>query len=196
MIAIAEAIMRRLGVFNTVSVDGFFTDAKGGMSWAHNAKPDAEWDAFVGGNASGGGMLLFGRITYDLMASFWPTPMAAKQLPTVAEGMNRMPKGVFSRTMDTASWINTKVLKGDLATEVRKLKSEPGPDMVILGSGSIVSQLAPEGVIDEYQIVTAPLALGAGRTMFDGVKNALKLSLTKTRSFANGNVVSWYEPTA
>ena len=188
--------MRKLGVFNTVSVDGFFTDAKGGMSWAHNAKPDDEWDAFVAGNASGGGVLLFGRITYDLMASFWPTPMAAKQLPTVAEGMNRMPKAVFSRTMDTASWNNTKVLKGDLATEVRKLKSEPGPDMVILGSGSIVSQLAPEGLIDEYQIVTAPLALGAGRTMFDGVKKALKLSLKKTRSFENGNVVSWYEPIA
>ncbi len=188
--------MRRLGVFNTVSVDGFFTDAKGNMSWAHNAKPDEEWDAFVGDNASGGGMLLFGRVTYDLMSSFWPTPMAAKQLPTVAEGMNRMPKAVFSRTMDTASWNNTKVLKGDLATEVRKLKSEPGPDMVILGSGSIVAQLAPEGLIDEYQIVTAPLALGAGRTMFDGVKKALKLSLKKTRSFENGNVVSWYEPIA
>ena len=188
--------MRKLGVFNTVSVDGYFTDANGSMNWAHNTRPDAEWDAFVSGNASGGGMLLFGRITYDLMASFWPTPMAAKNMPTVAEGMNRMPKAVFSRTMDAASWSNTKVLKGDLATEVRKLKSEPGPDMVILGSGSIISQLAPEGVIDEYQIVTAPLALGAGRTMFDGAKKALKLSLQKTRSFANGNVVSWYEPVA
>jgi dihydrofolate reductase len=186
--------MRKLGVFNTVSVDGYFTDANGDMSWAHNATPDAEWDAFVSGNASGGGMPLFGRITYDLMASFWPTPMAAKQSPAVAEGMNRMPKAVFSRTMDTASWKNTKVVKGDLATEVRKLKSEPGPDMVILGSGSIVAQLAQESLIDEYQIVTAPLALGAGRTLFDGVKSALRLTLKKTRSFANGNVVSWYEP--
>jgi dihydrofolate reductase len=196
MISVAEGIMRKLGVFNTVSVDGYFTDANGSMSWAHNARPDAEWDAFVSGNASGGGMLLFGRITYDMMASFWPTPMAAKNMPTVAEGMNRMPKAVFSRTIDTASWNNTKVVKGDLATQVRKLKSEPGPDMVILGSGSIVSQLAQEGLIDEYQIVTAPLALGAGRTLFDGVKSALKLSLKKSRSFANGNVVSWYEPVA
>ncbi len=188
--------MRKLGVFNTVSVDGYFTDANGNMSWAHNARADAEWDAFVSGNASGGGMLLFGRITYDLMASYWPTPMAAKNMPTVAEGMNRMPKAVFSRTMGVASWNNTKLVKGDLATKVRKLKSETGPNMVILGSGSIVSQLAQEGLIDEFQIVTAPLALGAGRTMFDGVKNKLRLNLTNTRSFGNGNVVSWYEPVA
>ena len=188
--------MRKLGVFNTVSVDGYFTDAGGGMSWAHNANPDAEWDAFVSGNASGGGMLLFGRITYDLMANYWPTPMAAKNMPTVAEGMNRMPKAVFSRTMDKAPWNNKKLVMGDLATEVRKMKQESGPSMVILGSGSIVSQLAQEGLIDEFQIVVSPLILGAGRTMFDGVKNNLKLNLTKTRSFGNGNVVSWYEPIA
>jgi dihydrofolate reductase len=188
--------MRKLGAFNTVSVDGYFTDASGGMSWAYNATPDAEWDAFVAGNASGDGVLLFGRITYDLMSSYWPTPMAAKHLPKVAEGMNRSSKVVFSRTMDAAAWNNTKLLKGDLATEVRKLKSESGPGMVILGSGSIVSQLAQEGLIDEYQIVTAPLALGAGRTMFDGVNKKLKLKLTKTRSFTNGNIVSWYDSLA
>jgi dihydrofolate reductase len=196
MIATAERTMRKLGVFNTVSVDGYFTDANGSLSWAHNATPDAEWDAFVSGNASGGGMLLFGRITYELMANYWPTPTAAKNMPTVADGMNRMPKVVFSRTMGAATWNNTKLVKGDLATEVRKLKSEAGPGMVILGSGSIVSQLAPEGLIDEFQIVVAPLVLGAGRTMFDGVKNKLKLKLTKTRSFGNGNIVSWYEPVA
>jgi dihydrofolate reductase len=76
------------------------------------------------------------------------------------------------------------------------MKQESGPSMVILGSGSIVSQLAQEGLIDEFQIVVSPLILGAGRTMFDGVKNNLKLNLTKTRSFGNGNVVSWYEPIA
>lgn len=166
------------------------------MSWAHNAKPDAEWDEFIGGNASGGGVLLFGRITYDLMAGYWPTPMAARNMPRVAEGMNRMQKVVFSRTMYTALWNNTKVVKGDLPAEVRKLKSEPGPNMVILGSGSIVAQLAQEGLIDEFQIVVTPLVLGAGRTMFDGVKKTVNLKATKSRSFANGNVVSWYEPAA
>jgi dihydrofolate reductase len=188
--------MPKLGVFNTTSLDGYFVDGSGDMRWAHNTHPDAEWNAFVGGNASGGGALMFGRITYDLMASYWPTPMASKNTPEVAEGMNKMPKIVFSRTMDKASWSNTKVVKGNLAEEVRKLKNETGPDIVILGSGSIVSQLAQEGLIDEYQIVVAPVVLGKGRTLFEGVKEKLPLNLTKSRAFGNGNFVLWYEPVA
>ena len=87
--------MRRLVVFNSVSVDGYFVDRNGDMSWAKNATPDAEWDAFGEENAKGGGMLLFGRITYEMMASFWPTPLAAQIDPVVAEQMNRLPKVVF-----------------------------------------------------------------------------------------------------
>src|SRR6202171_2992485 len=82
---------------------------------------DAEFNAFVAENASGGGQLLFGRITYELMASYWPTPGAIKNDRIVAEGMNSMPKVVFSRTLDKASWRNTKVVKGDLASEIQKL---------------------------------------------------------------------------
>jgi dihydrofolate reductase len=109
--------------------------------------------------------------------------------------MNKMPKIVFSRTMDKASWSNTRLVKGDPAAEVRTMKKEAGSDMVILGSGSIVSQLAQEGLIDEYQIAVVPVVLGKGRTMFDDVKEKLNLKLTKTRAFGNGNVVLWYEPT-
>jgi len=123
--------MRKLIVFNMVSVDGFFVDSEGDMRWAH--KNDAEWNAFTSGNASGSGVLVFGRITYELMASYWPTPMALQNSPVVAKGMNEMPKIVFSRTLDKVSWSNTKLIKGDLAAEVRKLKQESGPDMVILG---------------------------------------------------------------
>jgi dihydrofolate reductase len=130
------------------------------------------------------------------MASYWPTPLAKQNMPAVAEGMNRMPKTVFSRTLDKVIWNNTKLLKGDLATEVRKLKNEPGPDIVILGSGSIVSQLAQEGLIDEFQIVVNPIILGKGRTMFDGVKETVTLKLVKSRVFGNGNVVQDYEPVA
>jgi dihydrofolate reductase len=188
--------MPRLAVFNSVSLDGYFTDAKGDMSWAHNTHPDAEWDAFVAGNAQGGGRLVFGRITYELMAGYWPTPMAAKNTPAVAEHMNRLSKIVFSRTLDQASWNNTRLIKGDMVAEVRKLKKESGDDMVILGSGNIISQLAQEGLIDEYQIVVAPIVLGKGRTIFDGVTRKLRLKLTKSQGFANGNVVLVYEPTA
>jgi len=184
--------MRKLIVFNQVSLDGYFTDSNGDMSWAH--KNDAEWHAFVEENASAGGELLFGRITYELMASYWSTPYALKNDPMVAEAMNSLPKVVFSRTLDKASWNNTKLVKGDMAAEIRKMKEEPGKDMVILGSGSVVSQLAQEGLIDEYQIVVNPIAIGTGRTLFEGIKEKLNLKLTKTRNFGNGNVLLCYEP--
>lgn len=186
--------MRKLVVFNQVTLDGYFTDRNGDMSWAH--KNDAEWNAFAADNAKGGGVLLFGRITYQLMAGFWPTPQAMKSFPTVAEGMNNLPKVVFSRTLDKASWSNTKLIKSGMAAEVRKMKKEPGEDMTILGSGSIVSQLAQEGLIDEFQMVMNPIVLGKGRTMFDGVKEKLSLKRTTTRTFGNGNVLLCYEPMA
>jgi dihydrofolate reductase len=183
--------MRKVHVFNNVSLDGFFTDAKGDMSWAH--KQDEEWNAFASANASGNGELLFGRVTYDMMAAFWPTPQAAKMLPKVAAGMNAMRKTVFSRTLDTVAWQNTVLMKGDLVTEVRRLKRQPGPDIVILGSGSIVSQLTQARLIDEYQLVVNPIVVGRGRSLFETVVDTLNLTLTKTQSFRNGNVVLWYE---
>jgi dihydrofolate reductase len=184
--------MKRLVVFNNVTLDGYFTDANGDMSWAHHN--DAESNAFAAENSKGGGVLMFGRITYELMASFWPTPAARESMPDVAEGMNNLPKIVFSRTLDEASWNNTKLVKSDLVEEVRKLKNEPGDDIVILGSGSIVSQLSEHKLIDEYQFVLNPLVLGKGRTMFDGMKDRLPMKRTKTRTFENGNVLLCYEP--
>jgi dihydrofolate reductase len=184
--------MRKLAVFNQVSLDGYFADANSDMSWAH--KQDAEWKAFVDENAKGGGELMFGRVTYQMMASFWPTEQAKQFAPVVAERMNGLPKVVFSRTLDKATWSNTKLVKGDLATEVRKMKGDPGPGLVIMGSGSIVSQLAPEGLIDEFQVVVNPIVLGKGRTMFEGVPGRLNLRLLRTRSFGNGNVLLCYEP--
>jgi dihydrofolate reductase len=186
--------MRKLIVFNSVSLDGYFVDAKGDMSWAH--KQDPEWNEFTRENASGGGELVFGRKTYEMMASFWPTPQAMQMMPAVAEGMNRMPKVVFSRTLDKASWNNTRLVKDNIAVEMRKLKNEPGPGMAILGSGSIVAQLAQEGLIDEFQIVVNPVVLGKGRTMFEGIKDKLTLKHTRTRTFGNGNVLLCYEPLA
>jgi dihydrofolate reductase len=176
-------------------LDGYFTDKNGDMSWAHQSN-DPEWNEFVEGNASGGGVLVFGRVTYEMMKSFWPTPAALQQFPVVAERMNSLPKVVFSRTLNQAEWKNTRLMKGDLAAEIRKLKEGPGEDMAIMGSGSIVSQLAQEGLIDEFQLVLNPIVLGQGRTMFDGIKEKLRMKLTKTRTFGNGNVLLCYEPAA
>ncbi|MCP3140833.1 dihydrofolate reductase family protein [Pyxidicoccus xibeiensis] len=186
--------MRKLSVFNNVSLDGYFVDGSGDMSWAH--KQDAEWNAFSAENARGGGALVLGRVTYEMMAGFWPTPAALALSPAVAERMNNMPKVVFSRTLETASWKNTRLMKGDLVSEMRKLKAEPGPEMTILGSGSIVAQLAEAGLVDDYQLVLQPIVLGSGRTLFQGVQRRLGLTLEKTRSFSNGNVVLWYKPAA
>lgn len=188
--------MRRLIVFNNVSLDGYFVDDHGDMSWAHNSDP--EFRAFAQENAKGGleggGELLFGRKTYDLMVSYWPTTDAKQNDAITAEAMNNMRKVVFSRTMDKTSWNNTRLIKDNIADKVRKMKQEPGSTMVILGSGEIVSQLAQEGLIDEYQFVVAPIVLGKGRTMFEGVKDKLKLKLTKSRTFNNGDVLLCYEP--
>jgi dihydrofolate reductase len=188
--------MPRLIMFESLSLDGFFTGADGDMSWAHGSENDTEWNSFVSGNASGGGVLLFGRVTYDMMASFWPTPMASERMPLVAKKMNEGQKVVFSRKLESVSWMNTRLVNTDPAGEVRRMKAGTGPDMAILGSGSIVAQLAREGLIDEYQLVVVPVMLGAGRPLFDGIGSMRRLRRTKTREFANGNVVSYYEPLA
>ena len=171
--------MARLTAFNQISLDGYFTDVRGDMSWAHKPHHDAEWQEFVAANAQGGGRLVFGRVTYEMMASYWPTPMAKANDPIVAERMNQLPKIVFSRTLTQASWSNTRLIGGNLAAEIRAIKQEPGDDMAILGSGSIVAQLAGEGLIDEYQLVINPIVLGGGRTLFEGVEHKLSLRLAR-----------------
>jgi dihydrofolate reductase len=183
--------MRKLIVFDMISLDGYFVDAKGDMSWAHTQDPELQ--RFVENNAKGGGVLLFGRITYDLMVKYWPTPMAMQNDPVVAKQMNELQKVVFSRTMTTATWNNTKLAK-DAVTEVRKMKKESGKDMVLMGSGTIVSRLAQEALIDEYQFLVIPIVLGGGRTLFEGVKEKLNLKLSNSRVFNNGCVFLKYEP--
>jgi dihydrofolate reductase len=185
--------LRKLTVFNHISLDGYIQDAHGDMSWAH-AGADPEWNAFVEGNARGGGTLVFGRITYDLMARYWPTEMARQNDPAVAERMNAMPKIVFSRTLKAAAWNNTRLIAEEPVTAMRRLKREDGDDMAMFGSGTIVAQLAPAGLIDTYQIVINPLILGSGRTMFEGMPAPVRLKQTQVRTFRNGNVVLSYAP--
>jgi dihydrofolate reductase len=187
--------MRKLIVFNHVSLDGYFVDANSSMQWA---KPhaDTEWNAFVAENSKGEGPLLFGRITYQMMASYWPTPMADQHNPTLAKRMNQLQKVVFSRTLAQAEWENTRLVKSDMVEEIRKMKKESGDGMAILGSGTLVAQLAQAGLIDEFHVVINPIILGKGRTMFEGVTGPLSLKLAGSRTFGNGNVVLRYEPAA
>ena len=190
---IEKTTMRQIKVFNNISLDGYFVDQHGGMSWAHKSMSDPEFHAFVQNNAEGNDSeLLFGRITYEMMASFWPSQFAIENNPVVAKGMNSRTKHVASRTLSTLDWENSLLLKGDLVPAVAKLKSEPGKDLVIFGSGNIISQLADAGLIDEYQFVIIPVVLGGGRTLFHGLEKPLELKLTTSRAFSNGNVFVTY----
>ena len=185
--------MRKLHVFESVSLDGYFVDAQGGMSWAHAGGDDPEFAAWVSGNASSASDLLFGRKTYQMMASWWPSPMAAAQMPAVAAGMNAARKYVLSRTLETVDWSNSELLTGDALEAVRALKAQAGPDITILGSGEVVAQLGAAGLIDRYQFAIVPVALSGGRTLFSAPQ---KLRLQDYRTFGNGKVVVSYEPAA
>jgi dihydrofolate reductase len=180
--------MRKLRVFESISVDGYFCDARGDMRWARAGREDAEFAAWVSGNASGGGELLFGRKTYQMMEAFWPTAMAAEQMPVVAKGMNASRKYVASRSIKP-TWNNTHLLKGELVEAVRAIKASDGPNIAVLGSGEVAGQLGEAGLVDEYQLVIIPVALGGGRTVFT---KGCKLRLLEQRAFACGNVVVTY----
>lgn len=180
--------MKKLRVFESISVDGYFCDAKGGIEWAHAGPEDPEFAAWVGKNASGGGELLFGRKTYQMMEAFWPTPEAARQMPVVAKGMNAAKKHVASRTIQP-TWKNTRLLEGELVPAVKALKKGDGPGITLLGSGSVAAQLGEVGLVDEYQFVIVPAALGAGRTVFSKGRG---LKLVEQRAFPGGNVVVTY----
>jgi dihydrofolate reductase len=130
-----------------------------------------------------------------MMASFWPTEAASQTMPEVAMQINNLPKVVISRTLDEATWNNTRLIKNNLIDEVKKMKAGDGEGMALMGSGTIVSQLTQANLIDEFQVVVNPVILGKGRTMFEG-DDLKQLRLTKTRTFKNGNVFVSYEPTS
>jgi dihydrofolate reductase len=186
--------MRKLIVFDHITLDGYFCGANGDMSFFHYRFRDDEFHAFAVDNIKEADGLLFGRTTYEIMVNYWPAPEALKNEPVIAERMDNLPKFVLSRTLSKSSWNNTQFLNGDIVSEVRKLKQAPGNRIAILGSGSLVAQLAPHGLIDEYEIVVNPVAVGRGRTLFEGIKSPINLQLTSTRVFRNGNVLLCYEP--
>jgi dihydrofolate reductase len=131
--------MRRMVVFNFATLNGYFEGPKRDISWHPH---DAEGDEYAVEMLESGSTLLFGRVTYELMASYWPTPDASRNAPAVAERMNNADKIVFSRTLKKAEWNNTRVVKDDIGEEIKRMKQMPGENMTLLGSGSIVTQFA------------------------------------------------------
>lgn len=175
--------MGKLTVFNFISLNGFFQGPGGDTSWAHERPSDDYSSAAMKGEST----LLFGRVTYEMMASFWPTPAGVQMSPEIAKKMNASEKVVFSRTLRKADWENTRIAS-TLGEEIARLKAA-GKNMTVLGSGSIVTQLAEQGLVDAYDIMVHPVALGAGTPMFHGAKKRIDLDVIATRQLKAGAVV-------
>jgi dihydrofolate reductase len=183
--------MRKLSVFNLITLDGFFEGINHDLSW-HMVDNDLN-DLSIS-QLEAVDTIIFGRITYEMMAAYWPTMESFQDDPIVAGLMTNTPKVVFSSTLKKAEWQNTRLVNGDAAAEIVKLKQLPGKDMIIFGSGKITTALTNTGLIDEYRIIVCPVLLGNGTALFQGVKQSTNLELVSTRNFSNGNVLLTYKP--
>jgi len=183
--------MRKLFAFNMISLDGFFEGPNQDINW-HNV--DEEFNEFAIEQTSTIGTILFGRVTYQLMESYWPTPDALKNDPVIAGLMNSLPKIVFSKTLDEAEWNNTRLVKDNIVEEILKLKQQTGKELAVFGSANLLSTLIQMDLVDEHRIIINPLVLGKGVPLFKKVDEKINLRLLKTRIFKSGNVLLYYEP--
>ena len=183
--------MRKLFAFNMVTLDGFFEGPNRDISW-HNV--DEEFNQFAIEQANTVGAILFGRVTYELMASYWPTPAAQSDDPVVANLMNTLPKVVFSRTLQKAEWNNTRLIKDNVAEEILKMKQEPGNDLAVFGSANLLASLMQMNLVDEHRVMVNPVLIGSGTPLFRNINQKVNLKLVKTRTFKSGNVLLYYQP--
>ena len=183
--------MRKVILSNMVTLDGFFEGPNREIDW-HNV--DEEFNTFAAEQLNSAGTLLFGRVTYELMTGYWPTPTVITNDPVIAGLMNSISKIVFSRTLDKAEWNNTRLIRDNIGEEIKKLKQQSGKDLIIFGSADLVSSLRQLDLIDEYRIMVNPVVLGKGNLLFKGVKDRFDLKLLKTKTFISGNVLLCYEP--
>jgi dihydrofolate reductase len=187
--------MRKVILSNEVTLDGFFAGPNGELDW-HIV--DEEFNQYAKDLLNNVDTLLFGRVTYQLMADYWPAaatnPSTSKSDLEIADKMNNLPKIVFSKTLQQVEWNNSRLVKDNIAQEISKMKQQSGKDMVIFGSGSIVPTFMQYGLIDEYRIIVNPVVLGNGKPLFKGVNDKHNLKLLKTRLFDSGIVILFYEP--
>jgi dihydrofolate reductase len=196
------AAKRRIVMFNRVTADGYFSAPDGNLDWA---VPDEELDKAGAGATSGAGTILFGRRTYDMFESFWPTavddsptardPHAPRHSPEIrAMGVwiNQATKLVFSRTRKDVTWTNSRLLREIDPREIEALKGQDGKDMMIFGSGSVVTQLTRHRLIDEYRLIVNPVFLGSGKLLFKDLEQKTPLELVELTKYPSGNVMLRY----
>lgn len=181
--------MRKLFLFMMVSIDGYFEGPGHDLSW-HNV--DAEFNEFANEQLGEIGTLIFGHRTYEMMASWWPTPQGMADDPTTAKLMNETPKIVASHKPFEPKWSNTTVVSADIVGEVAKLKGATGKDIAIFGSNNLCVSLMQAGLVDEFRIMVSPTALGSGTPLFVGLPARVRMKLLKTREFTSGNVLHHY----
>ena len=185
--------MRKVLVSNLISLDGYLAAPDGDLSW-FAVGPD--FFAYVHKMLPTLGMLLFGRVTYEMMAAYWTKPEVTRDDPVVAPFMNELPKLVASRSLQKAgwgSWDNVTV-SADPVQKVRELKAQSGKDLMIFGSGGLVSALAAAGLIDEYRMMLNPVILGQGIPMFRGMPQRVPLRLVASEVFDKKVVMLTYHP--
>ncbi|MRS04865.1 dihydrofolate reductase, partial [bacterium] len=164
--------MRKVILFNMMSLDGFFEGPNHNIDW-HNV--DEEFNDFALEQLSSTDGLMFGRATYELMAEYWPSEEAIRTDSVIANWMNRLPKYVFSRTLNRADWQNTTLVNGDAAIELHKIKGQVGRDLFIFGSADLSTSLIQNSLIDEYRVLVNPILLGQGTPLFHGLQNPISL---------------------
>lgn len=187
--------MRKIITTTWVTLDGFIAGPNGEMDWVI---VDEEMGTYEDDAVSAADTLLLGRVTYQSFAGSWPyvpdNPAAHPGEKAYARKLNAMRKIVFSKTLPTVEWNNSSLLKEVLPEEITKLKQEPGRDMLIYGSASIVRTLTNLGLIDEYQLLVHPVVLGGGKPLFQDIRDRRKLRLVKTKTFSSGVVGLYYQP--
>ncbi|MBA2519443.1 MAG: dihydrofolate reductase [Chloroflexia bacterium] len=185
--------MRKVIAAEFVTLDGLMSDVGDTMEWTLTSFND-EMARAIADQQAATDTILMGRVTYDIMAGYWPTEHAAEEDPGLVNHMNETPKVIFSRTLEQANWNNTTVVRDDIEGEVRRLKVLPGKNIALLGSASIVAQLANAGLIDEYQLLLNPVVLGRGKPLFGDTVSQQDLKLVKAETFTNGVLALTYQP--
>ncbi len=184
--------MSKVIVSNLVSLDGYFEGPGKELDWF---VAEEEFMKFAREQLYEVDRILFGRVTYEMMAGYWPD--TKDNDPVITEKMNNLPKVVFSKTLTSVNWNNSTLAKGNASDEIARLKKSAAgsnKDLIIFGSGKLVSSFANLGLIDEYRIILNPVILGKGNPMFKELEHQHKLKLLKTKTLGSGVVILYYEP--
>ena len=178
--------MRKIIFQMMTTVDGYFEGPNKELDW-HVLDDEFIQNAVDLLNSAD--TLLFGRVTYQMMAAYWPTAEAIAADPVIAERMNNLPKIVFSTTLKTVDWQNSRIVNGNSTEEIRQLKQQPGKNIIIFGSSDLAVSLTKAGLIDEYRIIVNPVVLGGGKTLLAGLDERFPLKLVAARTFSSGTVL-------